>query len=119
MKTLLLILCSCTANLHNINHASLGTALATTACDMGQTYWAASHNWRINGEQAMERNSMLGQNPDTSVVATYAVASMVLIAGIHILLPKVAKSPFGFAMAGREVVAVGRNLGTGLPLCGL
>jgi hypothetical protein len=78
-------LVACTpATRRRANHATLGLALASIACDWGQTRAAASTGWT----NLYEKNPIMGPMPTVRAVDLYMLGATALVVAIGQHLPE-------------------------------
>lgn len=112
---LMTMLAACAGSLEHVNRIGVGLAVATTACDWGQTRSAAGTGWRTT----YEGNPVMGPSPSTSTVDLYMAAVAVSTIALGHVLPDWARPILYGAVTVAETATVIDNLGTTPGLCGV
>ncbi len=103
---------------HHINNMAYGAAMATTACDWGQTRKAASMDW--NNGRWYEDNAILGSQPSETKVDIYMASVLIGLTVSKKVLPEWAQSVLYAGTIAFETKTIVENTMVGVPgMCGL
>lgn len=118
LKLLLLAALLSACSISTSRHATrigVGLAVASTACDWGQTRSAASAGWRTN----YEANPVMGPSPSTHAVDAYMAGVVVTTLAATYLLPERVRPYLLGVVTAAEVYTIAGNLDTTSGLCGV
>lgn len=104
-----------------VNQAALGLAVATIACDWGQTHAAAKSGWFATPAH-YEMNPVIGPDPTVRAVDLYMLGAAIAIVAVGQHLPSWLRAPAYGLVAVVEAKTLVDNVEIGMPhatTCGM
>ena len=114
VAAVLLVGCGGTA-LKHVNRIGAGVALASIACDWGQTHSAARAGW----EDRYEQNPIMGDRPSPHAVGAYFVSVLAVNALLWYVTPERWHIVQAAAVTGIEAAAIAGNVTLLSGACGI